>query len=260
MGAGGVSDGPDTSQQPTEQGHGRTRCQPGTLMQRLLPRALQRILDLATCGRSAATSGHSRPASPASPASICPASAAVIHQRTEAKRSATMALYAEQAELRGEHVSAFALATGQVPGRTAGDVLATAAAMADIEDRRAEARARREENGPVDYCFGLPAATRAETAEGREIRNAVLAAVRPPLKRHRPRHRTRPGGCGRPPGNTRYRGGAPGQHSTGTGFTEVARSGGKATLPAAAPHAPRRVELALTRGGGELPASLPRGP
>jgi hypothetical protein len=94
-------------------------------------------------------------------------------QRHEAKRSAAMALYAEQAELRGEHVSAFALATGQLPGRTAGEVLAAAAAMADIEDRREEARARRAEDGPLNFCFDPPAATRAETAEGREIRNTV---------------------------------------------------------------------------------------
>jgi hypothetical protein len=75
--------------------------------------------------------------------------------------------------LRGEHVSAFALATGQVPGRTAGEVLAAAAAMADIEDRREEARARRAEDGPLNFCFDSPPATRAESPESRAVLNTV---------------------------------------------------------------------------------------
>jgi len=49
------------------------------------------------------------------------------------------------------------------------------------------------------------------------------------------------------------RGGAPGQHSTAPVSPRSARGGGKATLPAAAPHAPRCVELAQTRGGRVLP-------
>jgi hypothetical protein len=94
-------------------------------------------------------------------------------QRHEAKRASAMALYAEQAEQRGEHVSAFQLATGQVPGRTAGEVLAAAAAMADIEDRREEARARRAEDGPLNFCFDSPPAVRAQSPESRAVLNTV---------------------------------------------------------------------------------------
>jgi hypothetical protein len=95
-------------------------------------------------------------------------------QQAEARRSAAIALYAEQAEARGEHVSAMALATGVGVGRTAAEVLAAAAVAADIQDARAEARARREEDGPLNFCFDSPpAATRAESAEGRDIKNVV---------------------------------------------------------------------------------------
>jgi hypothetical protein len=94
-------------------------------------------------------------------------------QRAEVKRSAALSLYAEQAEQRGEFVSAFALATGQVPGRTAGEVLAAAAAAADMEDAKAAAKARREEDGPLNFCFDSPPAARAESPEGREVRNTV---------------------------------------------------------------------------------------
>lgn len=94
-------------------------------------------------------------------------------QRHEAKRSAAMALYAEQAEQRGEYVSAFQLATGQVPGRSAAEVLAAAAAMADREDARQAWRERQEAGERLNLCFDSPPATRAETAEGREIKNVV---------------------------------------------------------------------------------------
>ena len=94
-------------------------------------------------------------------------------QRHEAKRSAAMALYAEQAEQRGEYVSAFQLATGQVPGRSAAEVLAAAAAMADREDARQAWRERQEAGERLNLCFDPPAATRAETAEGREVKNVV---------------------------------------------------------------------------------------
>jgi hypothetical protein len=94
-------------------------------------------------------------------------------QRAEAKRSAAMALYAEPAEQRGEYVSAFQLATGQVPGRSAAEVLAAAAAMADREDARQAWRERQEAGERLNLCFDPPAATRAETAEGREVKNVV---------------------------------------------------------------------------------------
>jgi hypothetical protein len=94
-------------------------------------------------------------------------------QRAEAKRSAAMALYAQQAEQRGEQVSAFALATGQVPGRSAAEVLAAAAVMADREDAREAWRERREAGERLNFCFDSPPATRAESAEGREVKNVV---------------------------------------------------------------------------------------
>jgi hypothetical protein len=79
--------------------------------------------------------------------------AAEREQRAEAKRSAAMALYAQQAEERGEAVSAFALATGQVAGRTVTDILAGAAAMADIDDARAAARERRQASERLNFCW-----------------------------------------------------------------------------------------------------------
>jgi hypothetical protein len=94
-------------------------------------------------------------------------------QRAEVKRSAAMALYAEQAEQRGEHVSAFALATGQVPGRTAAEVLAAAAALADREDAREAWRERREGGERLNFCLDSPPATRAESPESREVLNTV---------------------------------------------------------------------------------------
>jgi hypothetical protein len=94
-------------------------------------------------------------------------------QRAEVKRSAALALYAEQAEQRGEHVSAFQLATGQVPGRSAAEVLAAAAAMADREDAREAWRERREGGERLNFCFNSPPAVRAESPEGREIVNVV---------------------------------------------------------------------------------------
>src|SRR5437763_23403 len=86
-------------------------------------------------------------------------------QRAEAKRSAAMALYATQAEERGEFVSAFALATGQVAGRSAAEVLAAAAVMADREDARQAWQERKENGERLNLCFDSPPATRAETAE-----------------------------------------------------------------------------------------------
>jgi hypothetical protein len=94
-------------------------------------------------------------------------------QRAEAKRSAAMALYAEQAEQRGEHVSAFQLATGQVPGRSAAEILAAAAVLANREDAREAWRERRESGERLNFCFDSPPATRAESPESRAVLNTV---------------------------------------------------------------------------------------
>lgn len=65
------------------------------------------------------------------------------------------------------------MATGQVPGRSAAEVLAAAAVMAEREDAREAWRERREGGERLVFCFDSPPATRAETAEGREIKNVV---------------------------------------------------------------------------------------
>jgi hypothetical protein len=52
--------------------------------------------------------------------------------------------YKAACELRGEHVSAMALATGEDIGRSLDDILADAIAAADHEDARQAARAHRE--------------------------------------------------------------------------------------------------------------------
>jgi len=70
-------------------------------------------------------------------------------------------------------VSAFQLATGQVPGRSAAEVLAAAAAMADREDAREARRERREGGERLNFCFNSPPAVRAESPEGGEIVNVV---------------------------------------------------------------------------------------
>jgi hypothetical protein len=91
----------------------------------------------------------------------------------EARRSADLAMFRDQAEARGQHVSAMELATGQVAGRTIEDIFAEATVMADMADAREAARERREDGERLNFCFDSPPATRAETAEGREVRNTV---------------------------------------------------------------------------------------
>jgi hypothetical protein len=81
---------------------------------------------------------------------------AAREQRAESRRSADLALYAQQAEERGEAVSAHALATGQVAGRTVTAILAMAEAMADIDDRRAAAQERRENGERLNICWEPP--------------------------------------------------------------------------------------------------------
>jgi hypothetical protein len=63
-----------------------------------------------------------------------------LHQRA-------LSLYAEQATARGELLSAVALATGQVRGRSIADILEAARLAGDREDLVTEARLRREGHG-----------------------------------------------------------------------------------------------------------------
>jgi phosphopantothenoylcysteine synthetase/decarboxylase len=95
-------------------------------------------------------------------------------QRAEASRSANLALYKDQAEARGEHVSALDLATGNVAGRTPADIFAAAAAMADMEDARQAAQQRRENGERLNLCFGETSrSTRPLSKDEREIENTM---------------------------------------------------------------------------------------
>jgi hypothetical protein len=78
-----------------------------------------------------------------------------------------MAMAREQAEARGEVISAMALATGQVPGRTVADIFRSALAASEREDAIAAARASREGAQPVhiDY-FADPVLHTARSEKG----------------------------------------------------------------------------------------------
>jgi len=92
----------------------------------------------------------------------------------EAHRSSNLAMFKDMAEARGQHISAMELATGQVAGRTLGDIFAEASAMADMADAREAARERRDSGERLNLCFGEASrAKAAETREGREILNTV---------------------------------------------------------------------------------------
>jgi hypothetical protein len=92
----------------------------------------------------------------------------------EERHSRAMALYCQQAEVRGEEISALALATGQVRGRSVQDILTAASAAADRADVITEARLHREGHGdpePLHVEFGEPniIAPAARSATGRKI-------------------------------------------------------------------------------------------
>jgi hypothetical protein len=75
------------------------------------------------------------------------------HERAE---ELARAAYREAAEARGEYVSALALASGEVAGRTVAEVLAGALAAAGHEDARSAAREARAAQGEVPVVFGEP--------------------------------------------------------------------------------------------------------
>jgi hypothetical protein len=90
----------------------------------------------------------------------------------EELRQRHLGLYREQAERRGELVSAVALATGQVPGRTVADILAAGAAAGDREDLVTEARLHREGHGdpePLHVFVDEPVIQQARSANGLRI-------------------------------------------------------------------------------------------
>jgi hypothetical protein len=105
-------------------------------------------------------------------------------ERAEARRSASLAMYAAGCEARGEAVPVMAMARGEVAGRDFADVLADAAAMADRQDAIEAARARRETGTGYEilpYPVAPPALAVGEepqsaraapvTAAGRELAN-----------------------------------------------------------------------------------------
>jgi len=94
-------------------------------------------------------------------------------RRAEARRSANLAMFKDMAEARGQHISAMELASGQVAGRTLGDIFAEASAMADMADAREAARERRDSGQRLNLCIDSPAATRAESPESRAVLNTV---------------------------------------------------------------------------------------
>jgi hypothetical protein len=108
-------------------------------------------------------------------------------ERAEAAREKSLSAFRAAAELRGEVVSALALAAGEVAGRTLGDIFADARRAGDREDALAASRDRREELVYVDEPV-IAGASRSEPlvseyALGREIRRAAglhsdLMAVR----------------------------------------------------------------------------------
>jgi hypothetical protein len=80
-------------------------------------------------------------------------------RQAEERHQRAIALYAQQAELWGEVVTAMQLATGQVSGRSIADILAAASAAADRDDVITAARMHREGHGdpePLHVEFGEP--------------------------------------------------------------------------------------------------------
>jgi len=71
----------------------------------------------------------------------------------EAHRSSNLAMFKDMAEARGQHISAMELASGQVAGRTLGDIFAEASAMADMADAREAARERRDSGQRLNLCI-----------------------------------------------------------------------------------------------------------
>ena len=77
----------------------------------------------------------------------------------EERHSRAMTLYCQQAEARGEEISAVALATGKIRGRSVQDILTAAVAAADRADVITEARLHRDGHGdpePLHVEFGEP--------------------------------------------------------------------------------------------------------
>jgi hypothetical protein len=94
--------------------------------------------------------------------------------RAEERHQRAMALYAEQAELRGEVVTAMQLASGQVPGRPIAAILEAARQAGDRDDVITAARLHREGHGEpervhVEVAEPVILAPAARSIAGRAI-------------------------------------------------------------------------------------------
>jgi hypothetical protein len=92
----------------------------------------------------------------------------------EERHSRAMALYCQQAEARGEVVTAMQLATGQVSGRSIADILAAAVAAGDRDDVTTAAKLHRLGHGEperlhVEVAEPVILAPAARSATGRAI-------------------------------------------------------------------------------------------
>jgi hypothetical protein len=76
--------------------------------------------------------------------------------RREAAHEQALELFRAGAEARGEHVDAFALASGHVRGRPLADILAGAASAADKQDEAEAWRQERGEAEPLHVFVGDP--------------------------------------------------------------------------------------------------------
>jgi hypothetical protein len=94
----------------------------------------------------------------------------------EERHQRALSLAVEQAAQRGEEISAMALATGQVRGRSVQEILTAASAAAARDDLVAEARLHRDGHGvpePVHVEFGEPQILHARSDTGRKISNVA---------------------------------------------------------------------------------------
>jgi hypothetical protein len=94
-------------------------------------------------------------------------------ERIERRRATDMTLYAAQCEARGEPVDVVSLQTGHVTGRPVSDVLAEAAARAQLEDDRAEVEARRKRGERLQFTGLLADPSVRNRAPMTETRRAI---------------------------------------------------------------------------------------
>jgi hypothetical protein len=78
-------------------------------------------------------------------------SARALAERVESRRAADVAMFASEAEARGEYVDPVALATGRVTGRSAADVLESARMASEWQDAEAEREERRKRGERLQF-------------------------------------------------------------------------------------------------------------